>query len=261
MAWKVEKDGRSSYLVGTAHFFPHSFARALTGLIRKVETVIFEGPLDEGSMDQIAGYGRLGENSPSLVDNLEPDVIKEINRQLSRHLENQTGSDLRLLLQPSRPNYFEMYARGVRPWMAFFSIWSAYLNWKYSVDMEGFEIARKLGKKICFLETIDEQLAVLDAIPLERIVRQLNEVRNWQSYSDRYVKLFLEGDVQDLLSLTDNFASRCRPVVSDRDAVLFQRMKPILEEEDAVAFIGFPHFPGVSTLLLDEGYRVTQGVE
>ena len=46
----------------------------------------------------------------------------------------------------------------------------------------------------------------------------------------------------------------------DRDALLFERMKPIFEAEDAVAFIGFPHFPGVGQLFLDEGYRVSQGV-
>jgi uncharacterized protein YbaP (TraB family) len=261
MAWVIEKGGKRSYLVGTAHFFPYSFARSLRDLLRRVEMVIFEGPLDETSMNRIAEYGRMGDGLPSLADALEPEVAREISRQLGRRLENQAGSDLYFLLGPSRPNYFEMFTRGVRPWMAFFSIWSTCLDWKYSVDMEGFHTAQKLGKKTCFLETVEEQLAVLDAIPFERIVRQLNEVRNWPAYTDCYVKLFLAGDVQGLLSLTDNFASRCRPVVSDRDAVLFQRMKPIFETENAVAFVGFPHFPGVSRLFLDEGYRVSQGVE
>ena len=50
----------------------------------------------------------------------------------------------------------------MRPWAAFFSIWGAYLNWRYSVDAEGYQIARKLGKEIRPIETLDEQLAVLD---------------------------------------------------------------------------------------------------
>ncbi|GAB4535652.1 MAG: TraB/GumN family protein [Anaerolineae bacterium] len=260
MVWRVEKDGRRSYLVGTAHFFPYSFARSLTGLLRKVETVIFEGPLDEESMDRIASYGRQGDSLPSLADALEPEVIREINRQLGRRLGDQAGSEFYFILEPSRPNYFEMVTRGVRPWMAFFSIWSTCLGWKYSVDMEGFHIAQKLGKRICFLETVEEQLAVLDAIPFERIVRQLNQISHWPVYTGRYVELFLAGDVHGLLSLTDNFASRCRPVVSDRDGLLFQRMKSIFEREDAVAFVGFPHFPGISKLFLEQGYRVSQGV-
>ncbi len=261
MAWKVEKDGHTAYLVGTAHFFPYSFARSLTRLFQKVETVIFEGPLDEESMNRIAEHGRQGQSSPSLADVLEPEAIKEINKQLSRRLDHQTGDSLYLLFQPAKPNYFEMYTRGVCPWMAFFSIWSTYLNWPYSVDMEAFHIARRLGKKVHFLETIEEQLAVLEGIPFERIVRQLNDVRNWPRYTDRYVSSFLEGDIETLLSLTDRFASRCRPVVSGRDAVLFQRMKTIFDQEEAIAFVGFPHIPGVSRLFLDEGYEVTQGVE
>ena len=45
--WKVEKAGCTSFLVGTAHFSPYSFKKSLTRLIQDVETVLFEGPLDE----------------------------------------------------------------------------------------------------------------------------------------------------------------------------------------------------------------------
>ena len=54
MVWRVEKDGRRSYLVGTAHFFPYSFVGSLTRLLQKVGTVMFEGPLDEESTARIA---------------------------------------------------------------------------------------------------------------------------------------------------------------------------------------------------------------
>ncbi len=261
MVWQVEKEGRTSYLVGTAHFFPYSFARSVTRLLKRVETAIFEGPLDEASMNRIAEHGRQGHHLPALADVLEPEAIEEINRQLGQRLNHQNDDDFYLLLRPPRPNYFELYTRGVRPWMAFFSIWSTYLDWQYSMDMEAFQIARKLDKNICFLETIEEQLAVLDGIPFERIVRQLNEVRSWPHYTDRYVNIFLQGDVEALLSLTGGFASRGRPVVSDRDGILFDRMRVIFEAESAVAFVGFPHIPGVRKLFCDQGYGVTQGVE
>jgi hypothetical protein len=39
--------------------------------------------------------------------------------------------------------------------MAFFTIWSAFLNWGYSMDVEAFRIAQKLGKRISYLETIE----------------------------------------------------------------------------------------------------------
>ena len=59
----------------------------------------------------------------------------------------------------------EANARNVRPWMALFAAWTAFLNWSHSMDMEAFQIAGKLGKRIEYLETIADQLATLDGIP------------------------------------------------------------------------------------------------
>jgi hypothetical protein len=61
--------------------------------------------------------------------------------------------------------------------------------------------------------------------------------------------------------LTDRFITRGRPVIMERDFILFDRMRPIFDGEAAVAFIGFPHVPGVTRLFLAQGYRITQGIE
>ncbi len=61
--WKVEKAGRISFLVGTAHFSPYRFEKALTKLIQTAEIVLFEGPLDQESMAKVVQYGQQGENS------------------------------------------------------------------------------------------------------------------------------------------------------------------------------------------------------
>ena len=167
--WKVKKDRQSLLLVGSAHFCPYSFEKTLTRLIQAVETVLFEGPLDPGSMARVVEYGRQGEGTPSLYEALDPSARREINRQLARHLNSNTSSGPYFdLLLPAVSNLLEAYTRGVRPWMAFFTVWSALLNWKYSMDVDAYRIARKLGKSIGFLETIEDQLAALDGIPFER---------------------------------------------------------------------------------------------
>ena len=53
MLWELEKQGRRSWICGTAHFFCYSFADSFRRLFRKVDTVIFEGPLDAESMAQV----------------------------------------------------------------------------------------------------------------------------------------------------------------------------------------------------------------
>src|SRR4030067_3584172 len=90
--WKVEKAGRISFLVCTAHFSPYSFKKSLTQLIQDVETVLFEGPLDSESMAKVAEYGRHGENTLSVYDALDSEAIPEINRQFSVRIANQTIS-------------------------------------------------------------------------------------------------------------------------------------------------------------------------
>ncbi len=260
MVWTVTRGRQKSYMVGTAHFFPYSFARSLTGLLQKVETAVLEGPLDEVSTRQVVEYGRQDGNGTALVEMLEPAAIAEINRQLGRRLEEQVDETPYLLFRPARPNYVEMYTAGLRPWAAFFSIWSTYLNWKYSVDVEAYQIARKLDKQVFFLETIDEQLAVLDGIPLERMARHLNAVEEWPVFAERYTRAFLEGDLANFLSATERFPTRCPVVVGPRDTILFQRMKEFFEIGPAAAFVGAPHIPGVSRLFQEEGYQVSQGM-
>jgi hypothetical protein len=147
MVWRIEKGGSFSFLVGTAHFSPFHFRKSLTALIDKVETALFEGPLDEESMTRVTQYGRQGENVPSLYEALEPAVIEKIRRCLNDRVPHRSAESYLELFEPKTSDFLEVHVRGVHPWMAFFALWSAYLNWKYSIDMEAFHLAQKLGKK------------------------------------------------------------------------------------------------------------------
>jgi uncharacterized protein YbaP (TraB family) len=258
MLWRIEKDGRISHLVGTAHFFPYSFSRALTRLIRNVDTVLTEGPLDDASSEQIAAYGREGDEMPAFVKDLRPEAIREIDRLLREQVDGQGSEAWLMSLMEREPIYFESFVRGMRSYAAFFSIWQTCLGWKYSVDMEGYQAACKLGKKIQALETMEEQLEVLDSISIERITRLLNDVENWDEYNKNYVRYYLEGNLENLTKLTSRFATRGPRVIGARDRIQFERMKPVFEREDALAFIGFPHIPGVAELFRKDGYTVTQ---
>ena len=257
--WRVEKDGKSSLLVGTAHFTPYRFKKALTKVIENVETTVFEGPLDQESMAKVVQYGRQGENSPSIYKALNPEAIKEINKQLGGRLEaSTTAGSYMELIHPTTLDFLEIHTRGVRPWMAFFTIWSAFLDWKHSMDVEAFHIAQKLGKKIEYLETIEDQLAALDGIPFERIVNYLNDIKHWGGHKKVFMKDFLEGDIQKFFSMTGEFPTRCGSIIAKRDPIFFERMRGHFEEKKTTAFVGVAHIPGIQKMFLDEGYRVIQ---
>ena len=259
--WRIEKEGRISFLVGTAHFSPYRFKRSLTKLIRPSETVLFEGPLDSESMAKVAEYGRQGENTPSVYEALNPEAIQEINREFSVRIANQTISRSYLqLFRPANPNFLEIHTRGVRPWMAFLTVWSTLLNWEHSMDMEAFAIAQKLGKKIQFLETIEDQLAALDGIPFDRIVHYLNHAEKWKIHRDLFLKAFLEGEVEKFISLTGEFPTRCESIIQKRDPIFFKVMNPFFDEGKAVAFVGVGHIPGIIQIFRDGGYNVHQEI-
>ena len=257
--WKVEKNGSGSFLVGTAHFSPVSFRRGLTRLVRESNIVLFEGPLDQESMAEVARYGSRGEDTPSVYDALDPSVIREINRQLADQSGKATlaGSFLDLI-NVNTSGFLEEHIRGVRPWMAFFTTWSAFLNYKHSMDVEAFHIARGLRKEIAFLETIKDQLNALDGIPFDRIVNYFNQFHNWNAHRELFSKVFLKGNVPDYLSITSEFPTRCDSIIGHRDPLFFRRMKTFFEKGRTTAFVGVGHIPGIRKMFLEEGYHITQ---
>ena len=260
MLWRLEKGGSSSFLVGTAHFSHFHFRRSLTALMDNVETVLFEGPLDEASMARVAQNGRQGENVPSLYEALEPAVIGKIRTCLNDRVPHGSVESYLELFGTKTPDFLEVNVRGVRPWMAFFAIWSAYLNWKYSLDMEAYHLAQKLGKKIHFLETIEEQLAALDGVPFEGIVDYVNRFEHWKSYKEQFFSDYLEGDLEKLMSRTTRFPTRCESILGLRDDRFFKKMKAFVEAGATIAFLGLSHIQPIKMMFLDEGYHITQEI-
>ncbi len=259
MIWRVEKNGKDSHLAGTAHFFPHSFRNSLTPYLRAAETVIIEGPLDPKSMEKVSKAGMDAPSPQHLFQLLDGAVIAGIRRALIPSGRGVfSGPDGSLHRFRGLDLIYEM-VRGMKPWMAFFTIWTHYLEsrgWKHSVDLEAYHLALELNKPVVFLETIEEQIEVLETLSLDRIIRFLGMAHRWPDYVKEYAAHYLEGDLEKLLSLSTGFPSRSGEVIERRDAILFERMQGYLEKGGAVAFVGAPHVRGICRLLGAQGYDI-----
>ena len=257
--WRIERDNRISYLIGTAHFFPYSFKRSLARYIGNADTVLFEGPLDEDNMNKVVEQGSKGDNNSSLNGVLDDSTIKEINKleyTISTH--SYIGTYAMTFGRLTDNSLYEQI-KGKRPWMAFFYIWLYYRernSWMYKLDMDAFKIANEMGKDFHFLEKIDEQIAALDAVPVERIVNFLKKINKWDGYAKRYVRYYLRGDLDGLLSSAAEFPTVCESIIDKRDPILYERMKPFLEKGNTVAVVGITHIQGIRKRLLDDGYTV-----
>jgi len=259
MIWQVEKNGKISHLVGTAHFFPYSFRNSLRRYLENARVVMFEGPLDDENMARVRQAGIDAENSYHIFNELDDKTIAGITSALVPVCQSRHSSYLVTFCKFDTKDIVYEMVQGMQPWLAFFTLWTAYLKrlgWTYSVDLEGYQIAAELGKKIIFLETIEEQIKVLQNISHDNIIFFLSQIDRWRIFAKEYVECYLDGDLEKLKFTRVRFPSRHHTVINERDKIFHQRMGAELEQGQVVAFLGAPHLRGMSRLLMADGYRV-----
>jgi uncharacterized protein YbaP (TraB family) len=108
-----------------------------------------------------------------------------------------------------------------------------------------------------YLETIEEQIAALEAVPFERYARFLAS-GNWSGYNQSYERHYLAGDLEGLAAAAQEFPTYCEPVIARRDPVLASRMLGELARGDACVVLGVAHCRGVLAALQADGYAVRQ---
>ena len=258
MIWEVEKNNKKSFLVGTAHFFPHSFKTSLSRYIKNADTVLFEGPLDKENMAKVVNAGFEKEDAPHLFEGMDKQTIAGITKALAPPGRDRIPFFIFNLLTSSAENPAYTMIKGMKPWIAFFTIWTKFLEkkgWRYSVDLEAYGIAREMGKNVVFLETIEEQIEVLECLSHEKIADFLKRIDRWDAYAQEYEKYYLDGDLEKLRSIVSRFASHRFSVIDGRDQILYKRMLVYLKKGDVVAFVGAPHIRGISRMLRANGYQ------
>jgi hypothetical protein len=259
MAWELEPrgldPGRRSTLVGGAHFFPRHFRRELRRLIGEARIVVLEGPLDEAATRKVLEAGR-GVGGATLYSSLKDTIHAKLGIYSAPLDVHQLLKDL---VFGRQEQWLEEELRALKPWAAFFGIWTRWRlrqGWTYSVDLDAGRIAGKLGKEIRTLETIEEQIAALEAVPLERILRFMHE--DWSAYCAAYERHYLAGELDALAAAAQAFPTYCEPVIERRDPLLAERMAGELERGGACVVIGVAHCRGVLARLAQDGYAVSQ---
>lgn len=260
MVWRVTKDGRTSYLVGTAHFSPYSFRKCLTRLLKESDAALFEGPLDPSSMEKVVAAGMRGENAGGILEELDAKTLVSIADLLD--LGPSAGTSFPGLgPAPDTKTRLAQSMSTMKPWLAFFGIYTAYLKkkgWNHSVDMEAYKIATQLGKRVVFMETIEDQIEVMESLSSDQIVDFLKRIDSWRHYTDDFLRWYLEGDLTTISRNPYGFPTRNPWVIDRRDAIFCEKMKPYLEQGRAAVFVGSPHITGITRMLSEEGYSLEE---
>ncbi len=256
MLWELEKNGRVSYIAGTAHFFRYSFENSFRSLFRKVDNVIFEGPLDPDFMAAVENAGQTPvPGQKTLLEQLEKAEIDALEKTVQGGLlAKLTGS------QGKKVNTRQLLAN-CQTWYAFFTLWTAFLErrgWRQSVDMEAWRIAQAMGKNVLGMESLEEQLESLGSLPQERALRFFRDCGSWNRRARRNLSAYLAGDLEKMMGSSAEFPTRTEHIVGRRDQRFRERMRPWLEEGRAAVFVGAAHMVNLRQMLAEDGFRVRQ---
>lgn len=259
MLWELEKQGRRSWICGTAHFFCYSFADSFRRLFRQVDTVIFEGPLDAGSLAQVEAHGKFPDPGAVPLDSLMTEA--EI-RHLERVVCGVRGPVARFLNMEweGAPDVRERL-RATRHWYAFFSLWTAFLErqgWRDSVDLEAWHLARDMGKTVLGMETLEEQIHSLEIVPVPRVLDFFRHCGQWRGYMKRNIRHYLRGELEAMMGTSTEFPTRTEQVIDFRDQRFRERMRPFIEKGDVAVFVGTAHMLRLRRMLTEDGFTVRQ---
>lgn len=264
MLWELEKNGRRSWIGGTAHFFCYSFERHLRTLFEQVDTVLFEGPLDPESLDRVDRTGKTPAPHASFGEGqrLGGLLTEEELLRLEKIVQGPQGRLARLLhYAHPNPTDIRFFLRETRHWCAFFSLWTAFLErqgWRQSVDLEAWQTARNMGKTVLGMETLEEQIASLECVPVPRILRFFRDCTHWNSYMTHNVRAYLQGDLTGMMGTSTEFPSRTSEIINDRDQRFRERMRPFIEQGRCAVFVGAAHMIHLRGMLRDDGFTVRQ---
>ncbi len=257
MIWEVSKNGKTSWIGGTAHFFCYSFEHSFSKLFDKVDTVLFEGPLDSESLKLVEANGReLTEEHQPLFNRFNDEEIQKLKRMV----RGPEGFWAKLLnREAERKLDVEWYLKNTRPWTALFTLWTSYLErngWNQSVDLEAWYLAHEMGKTVVAMESLEEQLASLNSVPPDRVVRYFQNCDQWPQMIKKNVKTYLKGDLLGLTGTSAEFPTRTERIISNRDERFRQRMRPFMEAGRCMVFVGTAHMLNLRYMLEEDGFTV-----
>lgn len=261
MLWEVEKNGKRSWLAGTAHFFCYSFENSFRKLFKQVDTLIFEGPLDPQTLAIVDAAGKRPDpaapaGQPPLIELLTEEEI----HTLERVVRGPEGFWPRLLnMEAARKVDVRWYLRHARPWCAMFTLWTGFLErqgWQQSVDLEAWYLGQELGKAVIGMESVEEQLASLDAVPVDRVITHFRHCRGWHKQVQNNVASYLAGDLATMMGTSTEFPTRTTTIIGLRDQRFRERMTPFLEVGGCVVFVGSAHLLNLRDMLRADGFTL-----
>lgn len=257
LLWKVSGQGlaRPSYVVGTMH---SRDARAFNHVgewlpvIEQVDAVAGELDLtDPGAEAMAMARGMLMPDGRSLADLYSG----RKHKQVKQAVEGKLGP-MAIMADRIKPFYL----------MAMLSEMGMRNDSALVLDQYLQEKAREAGKRVLGVETVKEQMAAVDDLPLQEQADMLYDMVRKDFHSkemDRMIEAYARQDLAELAKLasmsgmSDGFSQR---LLLQRNQVMATRVDSLMQEGGTYLFaLGAAHLPGKQGVLdglREMGYTV-----
>jgi uncharacterized protein YbaP (TraB family) len=132
----------------------------------------------------------------------------------------------------------------------------------YTLDEYLYQKGLKTGREIIGLETFEEQLGLLETIPLEDIAEYLKSPTEDAEELEMMVCCYLESDIDDLLCMMQNDETMIalkREFLDDRNRKMTGIIDQLLHNSKILVAVGAGHLPGdhgIIQLLKQKGHTV-----
>lgn len=252
LLWKIQTGKQhASYVFGTMHVMDQRAFRYKDIVEEKIKTCeVYAAEMDLDAVNQAAMAETMDlDEDLSLSSLLKP---KHYQR-LEKLLEKEVGMPL-AYLDKSQPLLISNLLTGSQ----------LSKDMPLSLDATLWQFAKEQDRIMIGVESFEEQIAVLEQIPLDYqlkgLVDLIKNFKNFKKQLHKLTRLYEQSDIQNLWKQSKRQAGKMRKMmIYDRNKIMAERIADLAREKSIFASIGAGHLSGqkgVLRLLKQDGFKL-----
>lgn len=257
LLWKISgKDlNKPSYLFGTIHIIcpeDYLWTKKMEDALAKAEEVCFEMDMDAPAVMMSVATGLIDPSGKTLKDYFGEEDYKKV----AKYMQDTLGISI-MMFNTMRPTILPVIFSGK----------SSHCDLTVSYEDKIMQTAKVAGKNIQGLENPEEQIALLNTLPVDSVIKDIMDIVNGTKFEDtNYAKLIAAYKSQDVVALHDlintshDLGENEAIFIDERNIKWVPRMIEMMDQKSMFFAVGAGHLwgeNGVINLLRKEGYIVT----
>lgn len=254
LLWKVSGNGiqDTSYLYGTIHIQDKrvfSYGEAVEKAFNKSETIAVEVLMDRIDPSSLMNVMLMEDTTLDML------LTEEAYAHLEEVYSDITGAGLET-------------ANRLKPFFLSANMIQSLLPREMAVplDMHFVQMARDADKEVVGLETLEEQIAIIDELSyteqMDMLMQSIEDVDEMKQQFNDLVDAYLNMDKEKVMklmedpSIPDDFMEN---LLDKRNKLMTERMIPIIKESGTFVAVGAGHLfgeKGLVTMLREKGFTV-----